>query len=177
MIRYNISNNYYYKDREYSFISGVTDALSNQTKELLLDFTIFWNLIECYIFNENFVNNYNRNSICDQVANDLYSSCREKIIYIIDLLDNYNSKYKFLDLQYASYGFIKSGLSYQEFIDIYNSDNMINKTKLLIYYCYRVRCNLFHGIKDVGELKNQNLLFFALNTLMSTILKEYDCVC
>ena len=178
MIRFNISNSYYNKGQDYTLASNVKiNSLSNQTKNLILDFTILWNLVECNIFNESFTNNYKNNIECDSCARRMATLHKDKIIYIFTLLDEYNLKHICLEMQFEAYGFNNSHLFYPEFSEIYNSDDLTERTKLLIYYCYRVRCNLFHGIKEVNELNNQNLLFFALNELMSVILKEYGYLC
>jgi len=54
-----------------------------------------------------------------------------------------------------------------------DSNELKDKLKLLIYSCYRVRCNLFHGPKCIVYLDDQKLLFLSMNELLSVISKAY----
>ena len=176
MINFNIDNKIYIKSDDYNLTSSAwVNTLSEQTKILILDFTIMWNMFEHQIFNNSFVNNYKNNIKCDECCERILSKEENinKINNVKEIIDKYNRKYNSIEDQYISYGFNKSGLKLNEFEELIYSRELKKNLKLLIYYCYRVRCNLFHGPKCVCDLDEQNLLFFGLNELMSIIAREY----
>ena len=64
MINFNIDNKIYIKSDDYNLTSSAwVNTLSEQTKILILDFTIMWNMFEHQIFNNSFVNNYKNNML------------------------------------------------------------------------------------------------------------------
>lgn len=176
MTNFEINNEVYEKSEDYILTSSAwVNALKQQTKTLILDFTIMWNMFEHQVFNNEFKSKYKKNVKCDECCEKILNNQENitKIDYVIQIINKYNEKYTCLEELYVSYGFQNSGLEFCEFEEIFDSDEYKTILKLLIYYCYRVRCNLFHGPKCVCDLDEQNLLFYGLNELMSIVAREY----
>jgi hypothetical protein len=130
-------------------------------------------MIEHTVFDDefHFADDNKIDKCCSIVINQ--SGVIDKIIYIESLLKKYNSKYETLEQIYRSYGFNKNISDYDKFESLYKSNCIFNNFRILMKTCFRVRCNLFHGPKCVCDLDDQNLLFLALNELLSMILHTY----
>ncbi len=166
-------------DNKKCFISDIYDrsrstwveSLDNDTKLLVLDYTILWNMVEHQVYNDRFNTNEKTNKcikkIIEREENDIHIS------YIWELYIEYISKYESIYEMYRSFNFGVSGISYEMIEKLYKSTENSDKLKLLIVSCYRVRCNLFHGPKCICYLDNQKLLFLVMNELLSLISKCY----
>lgn len=176
MISFNINNKVYIKTDDYDLTSSAwVNSLSDETKTLILDFTIMWNMFEHQVFNNSFKNNYKNNIECDKCCEKILSNQNniKKIEYVYELFKLYNEKYKDLESQYISYEYQKSKIEFNEFKRLVNSTEYKDILKYLIYSCFRVRCNLFLGPKLVCDLDEQKLLFYSLNELMVLVAREY----
>lgn len=162
---YNISEGYNFSRSAWVL------PLSDSTKELLLDYTIMWNMVEHQVYDDAF----NKKEKTDKCINNVLEDDMtiDKVNYIYDLFKKYISKFNTYEEFYRSFIFIKSGIAFEEIEQLLNSDDIKDKLRLLIYSCYRVRCNFFHGPKCILDLDDQNLLFLAMNELLSLISKAY----
>ena len=156
---------------EYKKVRGIwISCLEEDTKSLILDFTILWNMFEHQVFNDNFTKD-KAIVCCGKFCNLDYS--KEKILYLRKKLDEYNLKFESIAEIFNIYGFLNSNFKFGKIKDLYESDYSKDSLLFMIYTCYRVRCNLFHGPKCIMDLDNQKKLFICINELISIILKEY----
>ena len=172
MLTININNKNYNISENYNFSrSAWVEALEEDTKKLILDYTILWNMVEHQVYNDSF----NKNEKTDNCINELLmrEDINEKVEYIWNLFYEYNSKYNSVEEFYISFNFQNSHINLDEISMLYNSTSIEDKIRLLIYSCYRVRCNLFHGPKNIFYLDEQKLLFLSMNEMLSLISKTY----
>ena len=163
--KYNVSEGYNFSR------SAWVETLEEDTKKLILDYTIMWNMVEHQVYNDSF----NKNEKTDDCINKLLvrEDINEKVDYIWNLFSEYNSKYNSVEEFYVSFSFQNSRINFDEINMLYNSVSIVDKIRLLIYSCYRVRCNLFHGPKNICYLDEQKLLFLSMNEMLSLISKTY----
>lgn len=162
---YKISDNY------VSFRNEWLETLNGDTKILILDYTILWNLVEHQVYEDNFDKCEKTEKCIETIVN---SECsKEKIEYVYKLFVKYISKYQSLEELYESFLFKKSRIDLILIKELLGSEKLKDKLRLLIYSCYRVRCNLFHGPKCIENLNEQKLLFLSMNELLALILKSY----
>ncbi len=162
--KYNISNNY---DKSRS---AWVETLDDDTKKLILDYTILWNMVEHQVFDDNY--NINKTTECiDKILSEVDNN--NQITYIWKLYKDYTNKYSNIEELHKGFNFKNSKISVNEISKLYNSNDVSDKLKLLILSCYRVRCNLFHGPKCICYLDDQKLLFLSMNELLSLISKNY----
>lgn len=172
MVTFKINNKDYSISEGYNFSrSAWVLPLSDSTKELLLDYTIMWNMVEHQVYGDSFNRKEKTDSCINNVLED--DNAINKINNIYNIFKEYISKYDTNIEFYRSFIFDKSGITFEEIEQLLSSDNVNDKLRLLIYSCYRVRCNLFHGPKCILDLDDQNLLFLAMNELLSLISKAY----
>lgn len=163
--QYNISEGYNFSR------SAWVETLDEDTKKLILDYTIMWNMVEHQVYN----NSFNKNAKTDDCIERLLEreDIYEKIDYIWNLFSEYNLKYGSVEEFYISFSFQNSHISLDEINKLYSSELVEDKIRLLIYSCYRVRCNLFHGPKNICYLDEQKFLFLSMNEMLSLISKTY----
>lgn len=149
------------------------EGQDNDTKKLILDYTILWNMTERQIYKKNYDKNKDR--MTEKCISKIFeqNDYKNKISNIWNLFTDYISKYNSVEEFYLSFKFKKSRIDFKTINYLYNSENFSDKLKLLILSCYRVRCNLFHGPKDICCLNNQKLLFLSMNELLSLMLNAY----
>lgn len=168
----NINNKKYTISDNYNFSrSAWVESLDKDTKLLILDYTIMWNMFEHQVYGDAFNKNEKTEKCIEKVAND--EDAKVKIEYVYSLFKEYISKYQSVEDLYESFMFEKSGINITLIKKLVNSNELKDKLKLLIYSCYRVRCNLFHGPKCIIYLDQQKLLFLSMNELLSLISKTY----
>lgn len=145
--------------------------LEEETKQLILDFTILWNMVEHQVYNDSF-DRFEKTTNCINMVIGLKDS-DIKINNVYNIFKEYISKYNSNELFYEDFHFGNSRIKLEEIKQLLFSNDNSDKLKLLIYSCYRVRCNFFHGPKCIFDLNNQQLLFYSLNELLSLISKSY----
>ena len=163
--RYRITENYNSeRDKWIKF-------LDTDTQLLILDYTMMWNMVERNVYNKSF----NKSEKTDKCIERMLEkeNIEDDINHIWGLFMEFNKRYGYIDELYRSFDFIKSRITLEEVTHLYNSDSIKDKIKLLIYSCYRVRCNLFHGPKSIYNLDDQKILFLAMNELLSLICIVY----
>ena len=174
MLEININNKKYKITDGYNFSrSAWVETLDEDTKKLILDYTIMWNMVEHQVYDDSYDKNKDiKTPECiENVINEHDST--DKINYIFNLFMEFSKKYNTIDDFYESFNFKRSRVGLDEITTLYNSDNVEDRIRLLIYSCYRVRCNLFHGPKCICYLDEQKLLFLSMNELLSLISKAY----
>lgn len=169
---FNINDKLYRISDNYNFSrSSWVETLDVDTKTLILDYTIMWNMVEHQVYGDAFNKNEKTEKCIDKVLNDVNS--KEKVEYIYNLFKEYISKYQSVEELYEGFMFEKSGIDTTLIKGLVTSNDLKDKLRLLIYSCYRVRCNFFHGPKCIVYLDEQKLLFLSMNELMSLILIIY----
>lgn len=166
-----INNKIYTLTNYYiSFRRAWVEDLDEDTQKLVLDFTILWNMFEHQAFD----NRFKRNEKLDECIRKIIRKTNQNdIIHVNSLFKEYIKKYKSIKEFYESFSFRNSNISLTMIEKLHKSEEVEDKIRLLIYSCYRVRCNLFHGPKCVFNLDNQKLLFLSMNELLSLIGKCY----
>lgn len=172
MKSFNIDNKLYYISNNYnSSRSAWIETLDEDTKILILDYTIMWNMVEHQVYENKFNKDCKTEKCIKHVINT--ENSKTKVEYIYDLFKTSISKYKSTEEFYENFVFKKSDISLTTIKELLSSDELEDKLRILIYSCYRVRCNLFHGPKCVVYLDEQKLLFLSMNELLSLISKSY----
>ena len=173
MLRICVGDREYEITRNYDSVRNIwVKSLCTETQMLILDYTIMWNMVEHNVYNDSFNKSEKTNNCIGRMMER--EKIEEEVNYIWTLYTEYNKRYVSMDELYRSYGFGKKNMiSLEEVTGLYNSDSIKDKIKLLIYSCYRVRCNLFHGPKSICNLDDQKLLFISMNELLSLICKTY----
>ena len=168
----NINNKKYTISEDYKCSrSAWVESLDKDTKLLILDYTIMWNMFEHQVYGDAFNKNEKTEECIEKVVDD--ENAKVKVEYAYGLFKEYISKYQSVEDFYESFIFEKSGINITLIKELVNSSELKDKLKLLIYSCYRVRCNLFHGPKCIVYLDEQKLLFLSMNELLSLISKIY----
>jgi len=147
------------------------DISSNMKKELYL-FSIMWNLFEDKVYNNNF--RYNR-EYTDQIIQTLVNKSDNniKVDDINSKLLKYNDKFQNDPYcVYQAYSIRSNEISFKDFAKIYKSKDKNDKIKILILLVSRIRNNMFHGIKEISSLNNQENLFHLANEFLALILEE-----
>lgn len=169
---FNINDKLYKISDNYNFSrSAWVEPLDKDTKLLILDYTIMWNMVEHQVYGDTFNKNGKTEKCIENVVNA--ENANEKVDYVYNLFKEYISKYQSVEEFYEGFMFEKSGINITLIKKLIDSNELKDKLKLLIYSCYRVRCNLFHGPKCIVYLDDQKLLFLSMNELLSFILKAY----
>ena len=131
----------------------------------LLEFLILWNLFEKRLFN-------NRFSITEAIRKDVKVSSASLDAAFAYFKKRYvengrtNSKFDALSFRRNDK---KSNVA-NILCDV--SDAMLNKSTAVQIIIYRLRNNLFHGLKDVESLSSNKATFLIVNEFLLSCLEE-----
>ncbi len=139
----------------------IHDIVNDETREELLTFTILWNLFE----RNYYATNYSENRMLGMNSCVKFIEKQSKgnqVIEIIKKIKDYNRKYRdSIDKVY-----LVKEKNWERFNFLYNATDIELMIELGIELCFRVRCNMFHGPKDVYELNDQTELFKNINSFL-----------
>lgn len=150
------------------FRTNYIDKIDNETYRNTTTFPIVWNLYECLWWNKNF----RISNLEDHISTNFFGliANNELISKIDDFYNrilNYQTQRQYAPSDhYHSLSAGRHNNQYDKFISISSSSNVTDKIWQLIWTAYRVRCNMFHGSKDLldyDELMSQKNLFEIMN--------------
>ena len=173
---------------EFSFINsclegGISESLSVETEQKIksvLVFTIFWNLLEADPCFTNWVtlwkleNSDLHTKILTNLDEEEKSSLNDCILFF--------SQRNRLSLHCKDHKEENKWQSYQlKMKKIWEEQDKIKKQQLIksslkeylkicLFIIYRLRNNLFHGIKQLSDLTDQNALFKVDNRFLSVVI-------
>ncbi len=101
-------------------------------------------MVEHQVYGDAFNKNEKTEKCIDEVVAD--EKTKLKIGYVYKLFKEYINRYKSVEEFYDAFLFNNSGISMCSIKSLVNSNEMKDKLRLLIYSCYRIRCNLFHAL-------------------------------
>ena len=147
------------------------DISINMKKELYL-FSIIWNLFEDKLYRNNFgYNGIRTNQIIDNLVNRIDNN--KKVDDINSKLLKYNEKFENDPSRvYLEYVIRDNEISFEDFEKMYKSQDKNDKIRVLILLISRIRNNMFHGIKKISSLNNQENLFHLANEFLAFVLEE-----
>lgn len=181
----------------------LNEKVDKEIRLLIGDFSIIWNLYEKYIINkfkdkikydkeriesDIFQENIHEYMITEYKNNNfIYISNNKKIID-----DNFNMLKKYINEKCIEYNreFTSNTIinyfnivfrnAKNEVYNLFNNNIEIDnwdsysKLHLLLIVMYRVRNNMFHGIKIITKLENERELFIICNNIMTLLLEPID---
>lgn len=153
----------------------IYSILEPETIKLISDFTIIWNIFEDRCCDTNFESN--RDVVIDKINLKCTETHKPIFIKLYNDLKKYNSRYK--EDMYKFYNVRTKNISRSKFEEFYETEKYEDSLKMLFIFSYRVRCNLFHGLKKHKTLNEQKELFELVNEFLSFVLIsffEYDIV-
>lgn len=152
-------------DVEKWFEVNYRSKVNDETRNQISCFPIIW-----LIFDKEVANNDFSSKTLPSVSNALI---RNNIDFVLveslfsDMKNYINSKYDgYLCDIYISFRFRTNDISIEEVERLYNSNLNEDKLILLLWLSYRVRNNMFHGIKEIEDLNSQTVLFSCLNKFL-----------
>lgn len=185
---------------EFSFINKLLTkwtaiSLSEEReKEIksVLRFAIFWNLLEADILFKNHVSLWNleNSDLHTKIISNLSEEEKSSLNYCIFFFSERYHIWNDYDLGCRDYENSKWG-EYQEKLQEIKEEqdettkqqliqnNLKEYLKICLFIVYRLRNNLFHGIKQLSDLTDQNDLFNVVNRFLSVViasLKKYHDV-
>ena len=137
-------------------------------------FSLVWNIFEKECCHKNAsIGNHPKN-LADNLSNNIDSNLLNEIFQYFqnryiengDVNDIFNS---------FDFGREPASTTYKNFVkDRLLKEETTNQEKLqsLLYIAFRLRNNLFHGIKNVEELYKQNKNFKQINSLLMVIIEQ-----
>lgn len=136
-------------------------------------FTLIWNIFEktcCGHFAE--IGKHPKDiaislesKINDQIINDIYEYFKNRYILDGSMTDVFHN-FKFGKNP-------DDGKVYKKFVEktlMHDNSSIKEKTQCLLYIAFRLRNNLYHGIKEVSKLYAQNESFKQINCLLMEII-------
>lgn len=176
-------------NKDYDDVAKYVEKKVNDSdvRRLIADFAILWNMYE----NEFYESDHNMYNIRNIVNNlKLCDEDKSRIDYLYFELLGYlnhrgyvNSNYE-IDYERIKNSFyfrikvkdelgnvINSGEIYESQLKrILNSVNPIDRLHFMLVIIARVRNNMFHGLKDISELKDNKQLFMTCNKVLKLVL-------
>ncbi len=176
---------------EFSFINsclegGISESLSVETEQKIksvLRFAIFWNLLEADPWFKNYVSLWKleNSDLHTRIINNLSEEEKSSLNYCIfffseryHIWNDYNLGCR--DYEDSKWGEYQGKLQeIKEEQDETTKQQLIQKNmkeylKICLFIVYRLRNNLFHGIKQLSDLSQQNKLFNVVNRFLSLII-------
>ena len=158
--------------------------VDQETKELIADFAILWNCFEKKFFNKYCSSRKIKDAIVKKMSSsdELFERLKEecnKEFYLQKMNKEYKKQDEIDDLTNKMiYIFVSKGNNLTLEIDEENIKYNISKdnTKFLIEIVYRIRCNLFHGPKEIVDLNSQKKLFEIANEFLCDFLENGEVV-
>lgn len=147
------------------------DKVNDETAECVTMFPIIWLIYEKELFNTRFEKS-KVDTIIQNIGNRIIETSLEEIFQNIIKYCNKNY-YKFINLIYDGFLFANSGISKEEIERLYNATTTEDKIKFLMFVSFRVRNNMFHGIKEIRDLDRQKELFLNLNKFLAMMVDSY----
>ncbi len=176
---------------EFSFINsclegGISESLSAETEQKIksvLRFAIFWNLLEADPWFKDWVSLWKleNSDLHTRIINNLSEEEKSSLNYCIFFFSERYHIWNDYNLGCRDYEDSKWG-EYQEKLqeikeeqDETTKQQLIQKNikeylKICLFIVYRLRNNLFHGIKQLSDLSQQNKLFNVVNRFLSLII-------
>ena len=150
------------------------EIIDEKKLESIFYFSLVWNIFEKECCHKNASIGYHPKNFADKLSNNIDSNLLNEIFqYFLnryiengDVNDIFNS---------FDFGREPSSETYKQFVkDKLLSAEPTNQEKLqsLLYIAFRLRNNLFHGIKDVEKLYEQNENFKQINSLLMAIIEQ-----
>lgn len=135
------------------------DKVNNETYIEVLYFPIIWHIFEKEITDTK----YSTQKALRKIENKIDVLILQNIF--INVKDYINNKF---DIEYAYYSFHfrENDISLDKFLKLFNTTLIEEKLEFLLWISYRVRNNMFHGIKEISELDYQLNLFKNLNQFL-----------
>lgn len=165
----------YFNPNSY-FIETLWEDFSKVRIENIKYFFIFRNLFEKNLFNEEFKFEYEIDKYKDDLLFNIksYIINNNRINELKNIVEYFKSKLNDKYFQIKTRG-TKEEKIYKEWKDFLlkneiNNENIEFYLLYLLFFIYRLRNNLFHGIKIVEELENQEELFSYTNKIISIFL-------
>lgn len=176
---------------EFSFINsclegGISESLSAETEQKIksvLRFAIFWNLLEADPWFKDWVSLWKleNSDLHTRIINNLSEEEKSSLNYCIFFFSERYHIWNDYNLGCRDYEDSKWG-EYQEKLqeikeeqDETTKQQLIQKNikeylKICLFIIYRLRNNLFHGIKQLSDLTDQNALFKVANIFLSVVI-------
>lgn len=176
---------------EFSFINsclegGISESLSVETEQKIksvLRFAIFWNLLEADPWFKNYVSLWKleNSDLHTRIINNLSEEEKSSLNYCIFFFSERYHIWNDYNLGCRDYEDSKWG-EYQEKLQEIKEEqdettkqqliqkNMKEYLKICLFIVYRLRNNLFHGIKQLSDLTDQNALFKVANRFLSVVI-------
>lgn len=135
-------------------------------------FTLIWNLFEKECCNSDAKINSDPKEIAEKVYDRIETELLDQVFEYFQ--NRYVNEGKTNNL-FENFKFGKNGNDgkvYKEFVKdkLTEDSEQKNKVQALLYIAFRLRNNLYHGIKDVSKLYGQNENFRQINVLMMHII-------
>ena len=176
---------------EFSFINsclegGISESLSAETEQKIksvLRFAIFWNLLEADPWFKDWVSLWKleNSDLHTRIINNLSEEEKSSLNYCIFFFSERYHIWNDYNLGCRDYENSKWG-EYQEKLQEIKEEqdettkqqliqnNLKEYLKICLFIVYRLRNNLFHGIKQLSDLSQQNKLFNVVNRFLSLII-------
>lgn len=142
----------------------------SEVLERIKEFTLLWNLVENRLFNKKFVpNNFRKHIHFDDFYNneidDVFKHFKDRYV---DKDGGQTERFKKLKVNKGLNDFVFNRLS--------NTTDFSNKeiVEAITIIVYRIRCNLFHGEKEIERLDDQTENFYYANKFMFKLIEAYD---
>lgn len=165
---------------------GISESLSAETEQKIksvLRFAIFWNLLEADPWFKDWVSLWKleNSDLHTRIINNLSEEEKSSLNYCIFFFSERYHIWNDYNLGCRDYEDSKWG-EYQEKLqeikeeqDETTKQQLIQKNikeylKICLFIVYRLRNNLFHGIKQLSDLSQQNKLFNVVNRFLSLII-------
>jgi hypothetical protein len=144
------------------------DSLNENKLKHIFYFPILWNIFEKEIFNTK--------------ASIFKVESKSQTISILDE-NSLNKIYNYFKNRYIQSADKFKGLNFREdekkfqekIKECFNKDNISlqEKIEVLLYIAFRIRNNIYHGIKQVHKLYEQNENFAQINKFLILIIEGY----
>lgn len=154
------------------FKNNFENLLDKKTYRNITIFPIAWNLYESCWWNTQFkihkLENHIEQFLLPKITKEM--SLQDSINMLYNRLLKYREKRGYSTLIHFYSLSARTNSDFQEvFLNKSNLNQTDSKLWILIWTTYRVRCNMFHGSKDLldyDELMSQRILFEVLNDFL-----------
>lgn len=156
----------------------INEILDNDTKLLIFNFTILWNIYEHFVFDTNYCPKKIGEKVITKINynNDFSRKIDTIFLEFKEYLKKRNIEFSSHSL-WINFGFNHKDKNEEQLNILNNIINITHETDklyLLLLIIGRVRNNMFHGIKAICDLNMQKELFLISNEVLTLTLDSIN---
>lgn len=159
-------------DEDHFLKSIIIGHFNEENIKSIERFFIFRNLFEKVLFETNFSMNYGteRNMLETMKTKIISHGKLEDLKEICNYFKKFFTNGNFIPWKNLSSKDLEFNKDWCQFFietEEFLEESITKSIHFLLYFVSRLRNNLFHGIKDVKDIENENILFYYANRFIS----------